>query len=235
MPTTDLAFDDDEMLDGFFPALACSPHLVMPSEFLEVLQSGATEDDDLVFKGSAEAERVIDLVMRQWNHVNAQITAGEIYLPLLMEGPDGVAHPNDWARGFLAGTHLRHALWADLLHDNARRGPLIPILALAHEHHSNSEMRPFPRPIPPGTREELLVQAVAGVMKLHAMLRADADLSRPTARRSGTRRRRSAATIPARAGRERNSRRAAGRAPRCTSRRRRSGFGKGERSACRKS
>ena len=36
-----------EALDGFCAALACCPDLVMPSEFLPVVQAGATEAGDL--------------------------------------------------------------------------------------------------------------------------------------------------------------------------------------------
>jgi uncharacterized protein len=38
----------------------------------------------------------------------------EFYVPLLLEGDDGVAHGNDWAHGFMRGTGMRHDGWAKL-------------------------------------------------------------------------------------------------------------------------
>ncbi|MGA2646864.1 MAG: UPF0149 family protein [Candidatus Sulfotelmatobacter sp.] len=35
-------------------------------------------------------------------------------MPLLLEDEDGVAHGNDWARGFMRGMHMRHDGWAGL-------------------------------------------------------------------------------------------------------------------------
>ncbi len=58
------AIPNVEALDGFFAALACCPDLVMPSEYMPVLQNGATEDGDLVFEDMAEAELFVELVNR---------------------------------------------------------------------------------------------------------------------------------------------------------------------------
>ena len=74
-----------EALDGFFAALACCPDLVMPSEYLRVIQSGATSDGDLVFENMDEARRFTELTSRQWNHVNQLLDREEVYLPLLLE------------------------------------------------------------------------------------------------------------------------------------------------------
>ena len=38
-----------EAFDGFITALAVCPEMIPPSEFLPVVQSGASEDGDLVF------------------------------------------------------------------------------------------------------------------------------------------------------------------------------------------
>jgi uncharacterized protein len=48
------AIPNIEALDGFFAALACSPDLVMPSEYMPILQLGETEDGDLDFKSMEE-------------------------------------------------------------------------------------------------------------------------------------------------------------------------------------
>jgi uncharacterized protein len=157
-----------EALDGFFAALACCPDLVMPSEYLAVIQSGETEDGDLVFEDMAEVKRFTGLVMRHWNHVNRQLRHGEVYLPLVLENDAGKYLANDWANGFLSGTHLRADIWGDLMNDEEHGGPLVPILALAYENHPDPELRPFDEPIDDAKREELLVGAAAGVMRLYA-------------------------------------------------------------------
>lgn len=176
-----------EALDGFVAALACCPDLVMPSEFLEVIQTGGTEGgteaEDLVFDDPDEARLFVDLVMRHWGDVNDRLNSGEIYLPLLidgaMDGADGARPANDWAQGFLAGMELRHEIWWEVFDDEERGGPLVPIMALAYETHPDPEMRPFREPISEEKRMDLIAAAAAGVMKLHAMLRDERDLYLP--------------------------------------------------------
>jgi len=58
-----------EALDGFFAALACCPDLIMPSEYMPVIQRGGTEGGDLVFESSEEAQRFMMLVSLHWNYV----------------------------------------------------------------------------------------------------------------------------------------------------------------------
>lgn len=43
----------------------------------------------------------------------------------------------------------------------------MPILALAHEHDPNPEMRPYKEPITAEAREKLIVGAAAGVMGIY--------------------------------------------------------------------
>jgi uncharacterized protein len=59
------AIPNAEALDGFFAASACCPDLVMPSEYLRVIQSGATSDGDMVFDNIDEARRFTELTSRQ--------------------------------------------------------------------------------------------------------------------------------------------------------------------------
>ena len=157
-----------EALDGFFAALACCPDLVMPSEYMPVVQGGATEDGDLVFEDIGEAQRFMELVNMHWNHVNAQLNEGEAYLPLVQENEKGEYRGNDWANGFLSGTHMRFNIWSDLIHDDEHGGPMVVIMALAYENHPDSEMRPFKERVDDKKRDELLVASAAGVMRMHA-------------------------------------------------------------------
>ena len=164
------AVQNAEALDGFFAALACCPDLIMPSEFMPVLQEGEGDDGDLIFEGMGEAQRFMDLVMRHWNAVNDQLNSDDAYLPVLNEDEDGTARANDWANGFLQGAQLRWEIWGDVFDDENQGGALIPIFALAHENHPDPEMRPYKEPISRELREDLITSAAAGVMRLHATL-----------------------------------------------------------------
>lgn len=156
-----------EALDGFFAALACCPELIMPSEYLTVLQSGANDDGDLVFEDMDEAQRFMELVNRHWNHVNRQLDSDDVYLPVVLEDADGRYFGNDWAKGFLAGTHLRYPIWAEFINDEEEGGAMVPIWALAYENHPDPEMRPYKEPIDDELREKLLIGVAAGVMRMH--------------------------------------------------------------------
>ena len=136
-----------EALDGFFAALACCPDLILPSEYLPVIQAGETEDGDLDFESLEEAQRFMALVSQHWNHVNHQLNEGEVYLPLILQNEHSDTDGNDWAKGFLAGTHLRHEIWAELINDEEQGGAILPIMALAYENHPDPSMRPFKEPI----------------------------------------------------------------------------------------
>lgn len=165
------AVPNAEALDGFFAALACCPDLIMPSEFMAVIQESEEKDGDLIFENMGEAEHFTNLVMGHWNAVNEQLNSGDIYLPVLIEDENGTARANDWAKGFVLGTRLRPEIWAAVFDDEEQGGALVPIFALAHENDPDPEMRPYKEPISHELREELIIGATAGVMRLHiAML-----------------------------------------------------------------
>ena len=161
------AITNAEALDGFLTALVICPELVMPSEYMEVITSGETEDDDLVFEDIAEAESFYGLLTRHWNVINDTFRSGYIYMPRLAEDDDGIAGGNDWANGFLKGTHLRISAWEKVANSDARGGPLVPIWALAYEHADDPSVRPFKDPIDPEKRDELLVAMIAGLKHLY--------------------------------------------------------------------
>ena len=161
------AIPNIEALDGFFAALACCPDLIMPSEYMPIIQTGETEDGDLDFEDMDEAERFIELVNRHWNHVNRQLDTKDVYLPFLFEDEQGNVRANHWAQGFLLGTNLRPDIWPEIMEDEYEGGAMVPIWALAHEHHQDPEMRPFDEPISDQQREELIISTAAGVMRMH--------------------------------------------------------------------
>jgi len=178
-----------EEMDGFFAALICCPSFVMPSEYLSELWGGEMADEE-AFGGEKELNEFLSLVMRHWNHVSKTLHAGDVYLPILLEDENGVARANDWAHGFMRGMDLRREDWGILLGDDDHAGALVPIFALANEHHPDPEMRPFDEPIDSEHREKLIVGSAAGVMAIfryfspHRRFEAEAASSGTTYRRS---------------------------------------------------
>ena len=75
--------------------------------------------------------------------------------------------PTIGRKGFLRGMELRRTDWAVLLNDEKHGGWLVPILALAHEHHPDPEMRPYKGAISTEEREKLIVGAAAGVSGIY--------------------------------------------------------------------
>lgn len=175
------AIPDAEALDGFFVALACTIDMVMPSEYMEFLQAGATLDGDLVFDNMTEAQRFMELITQHSNHVNAKLEAStrvlksdpgslmslDIFEPLLLPDTNSDFLGNNWANGFLQGTKIRRSQWVDLAQDEDHGGPMIPIWALAYENHPDPEMRPYTEPMSSERREELLAGLMASAIQLH--------------------------------------------------------------------
>jgi uncharacterized protein len=171
-----------EMLDGFFAALICGPELVLPSEYLPEIWGGDLPDE--VLRDRGELQRFLDLVMRHWNGVVHTLHSDDDFVPLLFEDDKGVARGNDWANGFARGMGLRREDWSALFDDAEHAGVLVPILALAHEHHPDPEMRPYKEPMSAERREQLIGGMAASVP---AIYRYFASHRRSAARAGGER------------------------------------------------
>jgi uncharacterized protein len=155
-----------EMLDGFFAALICGPTTVPPSEYLPEIWGGEMINE-AVFQSKPMLQEFISLVMRHWNAICHTLQSDNDFLPLIERDESGIAYANDWANGFMRGMGMRRNSWAALMDDEDLAGSLVPILALAHEHHPDPEMRPYKEPISPEMREKLIVGAAAGVMAIY--------------------------------------------------------------------
>ena len=198
-----------EELDGFFAALIAGPETVMPSEYNREVFGGEMSDA-CEFSSLEEANEILGLMMRHWNTIAGTLFKGEVYVPLLLEDEDGMAHGNDWARGFMRGMHMRHDGWAELVNDEEHGGCLIPMMMLYHEHDEDPKMRP--KPISPEKREDVIVHMAAGLVgSVSVFPRSSAKPTRACRSRlsSGRTHPRSGGTISARAVRERNTRSAA--------------------------
>lgn len=158
-----------EELDGFFAALIAGPETVMPSEYNREVFGG--EMSEAYEVGSLnEAKEILGLMMRHWNTIAGTLLKGDVYVPLLVQGENGVAHGNNWARGFMRGMQMRHDGWAELVNDEERRGCLVPIMMLYHEHDEDPKMRP--KPISAEQREDVIVRMAAGLVGAYRYFRA---------------------------------------------------------------
>ncbi|MDA9981378.1 UPF0149 family protein [Gammaproteobacteria bacterium] len=152
-----------EMVDGFFVALICAPQLVMPSQYMPEVLGG----EDEAYESLEQAERFMTVLMAHWNHIARTLQKDDIYLPILLEDSNGVALGNDWAKGFLRGMDFHPADWVELLDDEEHGGAMVAILALAHEHDPDPEMRPYKEPIDEERREDLLLGLAAGTQMVY--------------------------------------------------------------------
>jgi len=176
-----------EALDGFFAALIAGPEIVMPSEYYPEVFGGEMSET-CEFGSLNEANEILGLMMRHWNAIAGTLFKGEVYVPLLLEDEDGIAHGNDWARGFMRGMGMRHDGWAELVNDEEHGGCLVPVMMFFHERDEDPEMRPDP--ISPEQREEVRAHMAAGLLgayryfREHGQAVASAHTSEP--RRSST-------------------------------------------------
>jgi uncharacterized protein len=173
-----------EALDGFFAALIAGPETVMPSEYYPEVFGGEMSDV-CEFGGLDEAKEILGLLMRHWNTIAGTLFKGEVYVPLLLQDENGVAHGNDWARGFMRGMHMRHDGWAELMDDEEHGGCLVPMMMLFHEHDEDAKMRP--EPIGPKKREDIKAHMAVGLLRAYRYFREHRQFS-PAARTSEDRR-----------------------------------------------
>ena len=157
-----------EALDGFFAALIAGPESVMPSEYYREVFGGEMSDA-CEFGSLDEANGVLGLMMRHWNDIAGTLLKDEVYVPLLLQDENGVAHGNDWARGFMRGMHMRHDGWAELMDDEEHGGSLVPMMMLFHEHDEDPEMRP--KPISPEQRENIKAHMAVGLLRAYRYFR----------------------------------------------------------------
>jgi uncharacterized protein len=164
-----------EMLDGFLAALICGPETVLPSEYLPEIWGG-DEPNGPVFESKSALQELLSLIMRYWNASTHTLQSGDVFFPVLLHDESGIAHANDWASGFIRGMAMRRDSWLQLLDDEEHGGALIPILALAHEHDPDPQMRPYKEPISAGMREKLIVGIAAGVTAIFRYFAAERKL-----------------------------------------------------------
>jgi uncharacterized protein len=123
-----------EMLDGFLAALICGPETVLPSQYLPKIWGG-DQTNEPAFDTQSVVREFLSLIVRHCNAICHSLQSDGEFLPVLLNDESGVAPANDWATGFLRGVDMRRDSWLPLMNDDDHVGVLIPIMALAYEHH----------------------------------------------------------------------------------------------------
>ena len=155
-----------EALDGFLTALVIWPNIVQASEFMPVITKGDTEDGNLVFENTDEAETFLVILMNHWNRINRTYTSGEAYLPMLFEDERGELRGNDWAKGFLRGTHLRRADWMRVNQSEEHGGLFASLWSLAADDHPDPDNRSIMIPFNQKQRKKFIGCIISGARQL---------------------------------------------------------------------
>lgn len=110
---------DASMIDGFLTAILSGPRLIMPGEALRWIWDTENGKDGAHFKDEQEAQKILGLVMQQWNAI-AQVLMQDpqAYEPLILERTldEGRVIPiiDEWCMGYQKGMALDKDGWAEL-------------------------------------------------------------------------------------------------------------------------
>jgi len=106
---------DISMLDGYLAALLSGPTTILPSEWLRWVWDVEKGEDSPVFSSTADAQRIMNLIMRHMNDVTLTlIQAPEEYEPLILESRDErepVPVIDQWCVGYMKGVSLDPQGW----------------------------------------------------------------------------------------------------------------------------
>jgi yecA family protein len=101
-------------LQGFLFAVASSPEMVPPSDWLPIVSN----DEDPAFNDQSEAERVLSLIMTLFNQINIAVLERNDKMPSGCEFQEDVEANFDeevavsqWSRGFMVGHDWLADLW----------------------------------------------------------------------------------------------------------------------------
>ena len=103
---------DYHELCGFLFSVACSPELVMPSEWLPPI----FDDQDPGYADLDQANSVLQQIMGLYNDINLQVSESRVRLPdscrLTERSSENFAAPlGRWSRGFLGGHNWLSEVW----------------------------------------------------------------------------------------------------------------------------
>ncbi|MGB8337457.1 MAG: UPF0149 family protein [Burkholderiales bacterium] len=158
-----------DSLDGYLTAIIIGPTTLPMSKWLPGVW-GPTEDDAPAFETMQQAQRILELIMRQMNGIIASLQHDpDAFEPLFnsMTYPDDPREYMDgemWAHGFMQGIALSQQDWQPLFVDEQGRDWLRPLHLLGAE-----EVTPDEELITswPDQREELARQIPTSVAAIY--------------------------------------------------------------------
>ncbi|MDD2685210.1 MAG: UPF0149 family protein [Gallionella sp.] len=133
-----------DTLDGYLTAILLGPSLIKTSEWLPGVW-GATAKDEPVFETMEQAQRILSLIMRQMNHIAANLQDAPdqfepIFDDVVYEGdPQEYLDGEMWAYGFMRGIQLRRSEWQVFFDTPAAVEALRPIYLLGAEEVSDED------------------------------------------------------------------------------------------------
>lgn len=155
-----------EAIDGMFCALMINPISAEPAEWLEFIF-----DENFELESEQEAEKIINLLFRHWNHVSHLIRhppktkQDDFYFPLVA-GPDEnnptYKLAEQWAIGFRLGMDYCIDEWDYLINDKENYALLSPIILLELGCNPDNE----DKVVTDEERENLLAMIPAVVYKI---------------------------------------------------------------------
>jgi yecA family protein len=105
-------------LQGFLFAVASSPEMVPPSDWLPTISN----DEDMGFDDQTEAERVLSLIMTLYNHINIAVMersdkmpSGCEFLADVEANFDEEMAVSQWSRGFMLGHDWLAEVWDEFV------------------------------------------------------------------------------------------------------------------------
>lgn len=147
-------------LEGFFTAIAISPSLVMPSEWLGWvwdMEEGQTKPE---FASEEEASSAMNLIMRYYNSLVRQfMTDPEGFEPLYVKEGDWTVY--SWCEGFILGTQFGESDWHDAMSIHPEY--FTPLMLLLEASESNGSEEDELR-----EQEFCITELLPAILKIHA-------------------------------------------------------------------
>lgn len=154
---------DVEELDGFFVALLVGPPVAKPCHYWPVVL-GENVADPCTLDYIRTTTALLPLFARHWYTIAQTLDRGNVHLPYLNDKP-GTTSGRIWARGFLRAVELQIDGWQPLIASDEHAAALIPMMILAYEDDSNSQLQ-APRQSAE-KRNELIRLMVVGVLRAY--------------------------------------------------------------------
>lgn len=151
-------------LDGFFTCLAIGPETIPPSQWLPVVL-GETEDDEMVWDSTEEANRILGFLMGYFNGI-VQVFQDDpaSFESMVYQNPESDPILEEWCYGFMMGVHLNPKLWEQLLDSPGQETLLGPIFLQGTENGWDMlELEKFKDV----TQEEWLDLVIDSVVRIH--------------------------------------------------------------------